>query len=404
MTAPPAAAVTVVTPWYPTRAQPFRGSFVQAAVAATRPVWTEMTVYHCDDWVHWLPRREAAAVDRAYPALVPRGVRARPDVEGADLMYLPVVARGGLDYAAIAQRHADALRTVLSGQPLPTAVVHAHVGLPSGWAAVRNAAPHARVFVTEHASFLPRLLAQPAARARYDELLAACTGFFAVGDGVRRRLVAAFPHHADRIKVASNPVSFDTRRDAAVTELRRWIFVGSLKPAKGVHWLVEAFARCRVEDDRLSLTIVGDGPQRDELIAKVGELGLTGAVTFTGALPPEAAQALLRRHDLLVHPSRQETFGLTVVEAIAAGLPVLVTRCGGPEETLAGVEAAAGELVAVEEGSDELVRGYARLRARWPAGLDLEHARQVLAGRFGYQAFAEAHRRAWFPAEVASHG
>ena len=48
-------------------------------------------------------------------------------------------------------------------------------------------------------------------------------------------------------------------------------------------------------------------------------------------------------------------------------MPVLVTRCGGPEETLAGIEDAAGELVAVEESDASLVDGYRRLRERFPA-------------------------------------
>jgi glycogen(starch) synthase len=87
---------------------------------------------------------------------------------------------------------------------------------------------------------------------------------------------------------------------------------------------------------------------------------------------------------------------MTVVEAVAAGMPVLVTRCGGPEETLAGIEAAAGELVAVEESDASLVEGYRRLRDRFPDGLDLTRAQQVLNDRYGYPAVARIHHRVWF--------
>jgi glycogen(starch) synthase len=77
-------------------------------------------------------------------------------------------------------------------------------------------------------------------------------------------------------------------------------------------------------------------------------------------------------------------------------MPVLVTRCGGPEETLAGIEEAAGELVAIEEGDAALVEGYKRLRDRFPHGLDLDRAQRVLNERYGYLAVARMHHREWF--------
>ena len=88
---------------------------------------------------------------------------------------------------------------------------------------------------------------------------------------------------------------------------------------------------------------------------------------------------------------------MTVVEAVAAGMPVLVTRCGGPEETLAGIEDAAGQLIDIEENAESISDGYWQLAARFEQGLDLERARAVLADRYGYEAVAEIHRSLWFP-------
>lgn len=104
----------------------------------------------------------------------------------------------------------------------------------------------------------------------------------------------------------------------------------------------------------------------------------------------------MREHDLLVHPSRYETFGVVIIEALAAGMPVLITRSGGPEQTLAGIEADAGEFVDVEDAPDALVAGFRRLRSRFPAGLDQVRARRVLADRYGYDAVARSHQEAWF--------
>ncbi|GIF97218.1 glycosyltransferase [Catellatospora citrea] len=393
--------VAVITPWYPTRQSPFRGSFVQAMVDATAPTVDRMRVYHCDDWVAQLSAREDAEVDAAARWLLPRAVHWRPTVGGAQLQLLPVSIPRGTLYAENARRHEAALRIALGGRPLDAPVVHAHVGLPSGWAGLRNMRPDAKLFVTEHASFLDLILADPDSRAMYDELLTRCTGFFAVGDGVRGLLSETFPQHRDRIQVMPNPISFEAARTDPVARLHRWIYVGGLKPTKGVHLLLEAFATCHADDDALTLTLVGEGPLLDQLKTRAGQLGVAHAVTFTGPVPPEVALRLMREHDLLVHPSRAETFGMVVVEASAAGLPVLVTRCGGPERTLSGIEEAAGQLFGVEDDAESIVEAYRRLAARWPDGLDLARARTELAARYGYQAVADAHHRAWFAGVAA---
>lgn len=406
MTVPTRAPVAIVTPWYPTAQHPFAGAFVQGMVEATAS-GTDMTVYHCEEWAHRLPPAESAAVESAYDALLGRTHRpphAVATAGGARLVTVPVPLAVGLSYADIARRHDTVLRRALDGRPIAADVVHAHVGLPGGWAALRNARPGARVFVTEHATFVDRVLAQAEARAMYDELLHRCAGFYAVGAAVSAPLIEAFPHHRDRIGLIPNPVSFALTRPGPVTELRRWLFVGSLSPRKGVRELLEAFARCWADDPELTLTFVGDGELRRDLVKLAADRGVTDAVTFTGLQPPAAALELMRRHDLLVHPSRFETFGMTVVEAVAAGMPVLVTRCGGPEETLAGIEDAAGELVPVEEGSDALVAGYRRLRARFPGEVDVARARRELAARYGHAAVAARHHELWLNPRGASDG
>ncbi|MFD2766175.1 glycosyltransferase [Micromonospora eburnea] len=398
MTPASTSDVAIVTAWYPTAQRPFLGAFVQAMVEATAPGCDRVTVYHCDEWGYRPTPEQERAVTQAHHQLLPHTLRPVPTAGGAALLNLPVLLPIGLPHAEVARRHEATLRAALRGEKLSASVVHAHVGLPSAWAALQNTHPDTPVFVTEHATYLDTLLAQPESRAMYEEVLRRCAGFFAVGRAVRDPLVAAFPQHADRIKFIPNPVSFATTRPTPVTELRRWLYVGGLIPRKGVRRLLSAFATCRSEDPTLSLTLVGDGKLRGELADLAAELGVAEAVRFTGPLPPAEALRLMREHDLLVHASQFETFGMTVVEASAAGMPVLVTRCGGPEEILAGIEESAGELVEVSEDAESLAEGYRRLRARFAAGMDLSPARRTLAGRYGYEAVAEAHHNVWFPA------
>jgi glycogen(starch) synthase len=388
--------VAVVTPWYPSSQLPFRGAFVQAMTEATAPGTTSFTVYHCDSWVARLSAEQDAEITAAFRALMPAAGAPGKTVGGADLVTVPVPMPRALPFAEQAQRAADALKVALGGRPLDAEVVHAHVGLLGGLPALRNMRPGSRLFVTEHATFLDRMLAEPDGHAGYAEVLAACEAFFVVGDELREQLTTAFPEHADKLRPIANPIDFATPRAEPVKTLHRWLFVGGLIERKGVTWLLEAFAACRRQEPALTLTLMGEGELRGRLAERAEELGVAEAVTFAGALSPVEALSLMREHDVLVHPSRYETFGVVVIEAAAAGMPVIVTRCGGPEQTLAGIESDAGQLIEVEEDSAAIVAGYEQLRDRFPDGMDLDRARRVLADRFGYQAVARQHHEAWF--------
>ncbi|TDD28993.1 glycosyltransferase [Actinomadura sp. KC06] len=388
--------VAVLTPWYPTPQQKFAGAFVQAMVAATAPGCDRVTLYHTDGWPLRMAPEESAAAEAAHRSLMPVALDHVPTVAGARLLRVPILMRGRT-FAEQAREHAKWLGEALNGEPIPAPVVHAHVGLRGGWTALENARPDAKVFVTEHASYLHQVLEQPDSRELYEQVLDRCTRFLAVTDALREQLAEAFPALAHKIDVISNPISFDLTRPEPVTELRRWLYVGNLIERKGVGWLLEAFAKCHAEDPELTLTLVGEGPLAGQLEERAAELQVQDAVSFLGAVAPDESTRLMREHDLLVHTARWETFGVSVIEAVAAGMPVLVTRCGGPERTLAGIERLVGEMIDVEEDAESIVEGYRRLRGRFPDELDLPAGRRVLEERFGYGTVAEAHYRHWFP-------
>ncbi len=405
--------LVVTTPWYPGVNNAFAGSFVQGAVQAVRSTGRvgDVRIVHSEDWPTPSDRFSAALVRRALRALAtgPDGssTLAVARVTEGELLRVPTPVRAGAGFADHALVHESSVRAALDGRPLEADVVHGHVGLVGGWVATRLAAPGVPVVVTEHATFLDRVLAQPAARDMYDEVIGRSDRFLCVSGVLRTVLLDTFPHHADRVEVLPNAVAIERMplRGTPVTQLKRWLYVGRLLPHKGVRRLLEAFARCAADDDEVELTLLGDGRLGPELAARAADLGLADRVHLPGAVPHERVVEQMHSQDLLVHLSEYETFGMTVVEAVAAGLPVLVTRSGGPEETLEGLEEISGATVGttgaadtlspaqggptgrpdVVGGVDEVVEAYRALAAD-VSRLDLSTARARMQERYSQQA------------------
>jgi glycosyltransferase involved in cell wall biosynthesis len=105
---------------------------------------------------------------------------------------------------------------------------------------------------------------------------------------------------------------------------------GRLVALKGFAHLIRAVALLRSSGVPLRLEISGEGPDEPRLRALVRELGLEGAVRFLGWVP--RIDAVFPHWDLFAAPSLEEGFGIAVLEAMAAGLPVVASRAGGLPE------------------------------------------------------------------------
>ena len=128
------------------------------------------------------------------------------------------------------------------------------------------------------------------------------------------------------------------------------LFIGELRPIKGVDLLLRALADLKSKR-RVTATIVGSGPEMDNLQALAGKLGIGGQVIFAGALPARDAFALGR---IMVVPSLAESFPYVVLEAAAAGLPLISTSVGGIPEIVAETDTGLIEAGSVAAISDAL--------------------------------------------------
>ena len=176
-----------------------------------------------------------------------------------------------------------------------------------------------------------------------------------------------------------------------------FVFVGELRQLKGVDVLLRALAGpelSRLASGRpATAVIVGAGPEAHVFQTLAEQLGLRERVRFIGALPARQAFAMGRA---LVVPSRAESFPYIVLEAAAAGLPLIASRVGGIPKILAGlgvemvapdsVEGLGRAMVAVAADDEKARRGAVALRARVADRFTIA---RMAEGVLGF--YAEAH-------------
>ncbi|ABN56626.1 MULTISPECIES: glycosyltransferase family 4 protein [Methanoculleus] len=110
---------------------------------------------------------------------------------------------------------------------------------------------------------------------------------------------------------------------------KRVLFVGRLHPVKGVRHLLQAMSIVHQDLPEAKLILVGDGDEREHLETLTDSLGIRECVEFVGKVPHERVQDYMNQVEAFVLPSLSEGFPVTILEAMACGLPVVATRVGG---------------------------------------------------------------------------
>ncbi|MEY9930856.1 glycosyltransferase involved in cell wall biosynthesis [Catenulispora sp. GP43] len=166
--------------------------------------------------------------------------------------------------------------------------------------------------------------------------------------------VRVIPHAVDRV-FTPTPVS----------EVWQTAYVGRLSPLKGADVVLEAFAILARTQPKARLVVVGDGPERDRLQARAADLVAAGTVEFRGWLsPPEVAECLRGSALLAVPSTTPEIFGLTALEALALGRPLVASRIGALPELVGpdnGVLVAPADTAALAEALAGLIGDAERL-------------------------------------------
>ena len=300
-------------------------------------------------------------------------------------------------YGALAGRRSKRLGQILA--EIKPDLVHAHFGYDAILAAPSAARAGLSMVVTLHGTdilrdwsawasgdmgfffrFYPRTIQRLFANPRVH--------FLAVSEALRIQAIErGVPE--ERLTVAYTGIDtkrFDTTprfdgRDAAVDGKPMVLFIGRLVAFKGCEFLIRAMAVVQKRFPECRLVVAGDGPLREALTTLVASLGV--AVEFTGAVGADAVLELLRQASLFCLPSITEAdgtfeaFGMVMLEAQAAGVPVLTSARAGTEAIIPGetgyifaerdVDALTRQLVTLLESPGERARLSAAAR---------EHARQ----------------------------
>jgi glycosyltransferase involved in cell wall biosynthesis len=346
--------VLFVTNWYPSKAEPIKALWAREQAKAAA-LYDEVAVLHCLGARFGLKRLfeiENDPDENLYAGVTTWQLRhAAPPVPQLDyFVYFSSVVWGCRELVRRGFRP-DLIHIQVYDAAAPAVLFAKLMGIP--------------VVVSEHFSSFPRKKLGPL------DLVKARIAFRGASVVVTpshflRKAIEAY-HFRPRFEVVANvadPGFFypaECRRSGS--KIIRLLTVIQLNPIKGVPYLLRAISMlwCKRKDFRLD--IIGDGPSRTSLEQLACDLKLEDLVTFHG--PKELAEVakFMRMTDLFILPSLVETFSVPVAEALSSGVPVLSTRCGGPEELIVedtGKLVTPGDANALFEGLDYMLNNLDR--------------------------------------------
>lgn len=203
--------------------------------------------------------------------------------------------------------------------------------------------------VTEHSSYMNRVQLPWSIKKRALKTYSACDSVIAVSGTLAKNIKKSTGYDCVVVHNIAN-ISDDIEVLRKNNENNEVLFVsaGNLLLGKGFDILFLAFAKVLKEKENLKLLVLGDGPERKRLVSLVSQLRISDYVSFYGKYRKEDLPKICKDANAFVLASRAETFGVVYIEAMAMGLPVIATCCGGPEDF---VDDSNGYLVDVEDVS-----------------------------------------------------
>jgi glycosyltransferase involved in cell wall biosynthesis len=334
--------VLALTNLYPNPMQPHRAAFNKqqfAALACEHEVRVIAPIAWTDERAAWIPGRRKSRETRAEIPACRHRISDGMIIHHPRYLFTPKILRGLYGHffkASVRECFKVAVREFRPD------VVLGSWSYPDGWAAVRLARQAGLpIAVKVHGSDVLTVGDQPARWRRTAEALTSADAVIAVSRHLAERTME-LGVHAARMHVVYNGVDVNIfhpdPKDAARQRLGVTsddpliMFAGNLVPVKGLDVLVEALASIAGAGRRFQCVMIGGGPLKAALTARIQSLGLGGCVRLIGARPLEELANWYQAADLFVLPSRSEGMPNVLLEAAACGTPFIATSVGGIPE------------------------------------------------------------------------
>lgn len=227
-------------------------------------------------------------------------------------------------------------------------IIHTHfigMGVSALKVSIRESIP---LIHTEHSSLIIQGNIGKCKLFIYAKVYRHATKVIAVSRALSKKIKLQFGVEAEVIPNVVDLAIFSldnstVKRDGEL----RIVSAGNLIPSKQHDLTISTFSDLLCDFPSIHLTICGSGSDYGKLSNMINELNLRSHVTLIGHIPREKLARLFHNSSFFVLPSRFETFGLVYAEAMAAGLPVIATKCGGPEDII--IDCEEGLLIEVDD-------------------------------------------------------
>lgn len=226
-------------------------------------------------------------------------------------------------------------------------LVHAHFTGMATMALATTSKKSIPLVITEHSSEVLKAQLPPAKISYYRNTYHRASSVIAVSKALA---FSIHDHFGRSSHVIPNIVDLrlfsHTPKDVEDNGAIRFVSCGNLTHNKGHDTTIRAFAKFQASNPDSTLRIFGGGDIQEELQILIDSLHCSKSITLEGYASRSEIAEVYKKSDFFVLASRAETFGVVYIEAMASGLPVIATRCGGPEDFVSDSN---GTLVPVDD-------------------------------------------------------
>lgn len=360
--------ILILTHSYPDSNHKWRGVFVQQQARALGRIHKVVVVYFKADYSQFAPfsnyyfEKKSDELITIYEVTVKRS--------------FPVITQ--LKY--LSNTYKFLIEEIFKKENID--IIHSHLSYPAGFLGTliqkRKGIPN---ILTEHStirlynrSFIHKLCVRHALRN--------ASGVISVSNSLKNEII---PIRKKSVIVIPNIVDtglFEISEKRAGSILNIGFLGGLNNTNKGLDLLFKAVSM--LENTMYKLHIGGEGKLLDHFKKLAAEMAIENNCIFYGEIARDKISQFYSQLDIFVLPSRYETFGIVLIEAIAAGVPVIATKCGGPEDI---VTESTGVLI--EKDNPEMLANAIRTMAENLASFNKETIRNYAREKFGEEAVAK---------------